>query len=139
MKLSLRPGTRRSYSSLEKQYLLFCATHDRDSSAPISEKDLCRASVWFVRTHSLSSLKNFLAAIRHYHIHSFPGFTELPKNHLFASVQRGLRMLYGSLDAPNRRGLSHSRTSTGSALLSTATRSQAHASGAPSPSLSSVS
>lgn len=84
----LAPSTRRTYNSAKKRYLSFCK--DKDLLAiPASEQQLCRF-VSYLANENLShtSIKCYLAAIRHLHVAEA---VDVPRKHCMARLEQVLR------------------------------------------------
>jgi integrase len=93
---SLRASSHKTYSSLFRHYLRFCADTGRDPSSPISETRLCEACIYFCSQRAVTGLGNYCSALQWWH--SASGFGPLPRNGLFYRVSRGLKNVYGQFD-----------------------------------------
>ena len=84
----LAPSTRRTYNSAKKRYLAFCK--DKDLPAiPVSEQQLCRFVSYLANKNlSHTSIKCYLAAIRHLHIAEG---VDVPHMHCMARLEQVLR------------------------------------------------
>ena len=69
--LSVASSTKQTYSSGEKRFVEFCHLFKRipvQQCLPATESLLSEFAVYLARTIKYSSIKNYLAAVRHYHI-----------------------------------------------------------------------
>ena len=69
--LSVASSTKQTYSSGEKRFVEFCHLFKRipvQQCLPATESLLTEFAVYLARTIKYSSIKNYLAAVRHYHI-----------------------------------------------------------------------
>jgi integrase len=94
--LALPPGSHRTYTSILKQYLSFCAATGADAATVINERRLCAACISFCSRRSVNSLPNFVSALQWWHTNQ--GFGPLPRGPIYKRVQRGLRNVFGQFD-----------------------------------------
>lgn len=93
----LAPSTRRTYNSAKRRYMKFC-TEKRLSLLPASEQQLCQ----FVSSLAMeklchSTLKGYLAAIRHLHIeggYGDPGISSMAR---LEQVMKGIKAVQAKL------------------------------------------
>ena len=72
LSLSVAASTRKTYSSGERSFLNFCTLHSSHKPTPIptDEETLIQYVAYLARTIKHSSIKGYLAAVRHLHIRS---------------------------------------------------------------------
>ena len=70
LSLSVAASTRKIYSSGERRFLDFCTLHSPHKSTPIptDEETLIQYVAYLAKTIKHSSIKGYLAAVRHLHI-----------------------------------------------------------------------
>ena len=70
LSLSVAASTRKTYSSGERRFLDFCTLHSPHKSTPIptDEETLIQYVAYLAMTIKHSSIKGYLAAVRHLHI-----------------------------------------------------------------------
>ena len=68
--LSIAASTKQTYSSAEKRFLEFCLLYRRPCGKflPVDETTLVQYAAYLARSIKYSSIKSYLAAVRHLHI-----------------------------------------------------------------------
>ena len=95
--LSTASSTKQTYSTGEKRFLTFCSLYKSQSATaclPADEQTLIEFSAYLAKSIKYSSIKNYLAAVRHLHIRN--GFcldvTKMLRLHL---ILRGIKRSQG--------------------------------------------
>ena len=93
---SVAASTRKTYSSGERRFLNFCTLHSPHKSTPITtdEETLFQYVAYLAKTIKHSSIKGYLAAVRHLHICSGYGL-DLKKFIRLQLVCRGIKRSQG--------------------------------------------
>ena len=68
LSLSVAASTRKTYSSGERRFLDFCTLHSPHKPIPTDEETLIQYVAYLAKTIKHSSIKGYLAAVRHLHI-----------------------------------------------------------------------
>ena len=90
---SLRLNTRLAYESRQRVFHAICAQMRVDSTAPLSELQLCGVCIVYAQQHRITSLAGFISAVAHYALRM--GFPDLPRGRTFDRVKTGLLNWYG--------------------------------------------
>lgn len=90
---SLRLNTRLAYESRQRVFHAICAQMRIDSTAPLSELQLCGVCIVYAQRHRITSLAGFISAVAHYAMRR--GFPDLPRGRTFDRVKAGLLNWYG--------------------------------------------
>jgi hypothetical protein len=90
---SLRLNTRLAYESRQRTFHAICARMHIDSTAPLTELQLCGVCIVYAHQHRITSLPGFVSAIAHYAMRM--GFPDLPRGRTFDRVKAGLLNWFG--------------------------------------------
>jgi hypothetical protein len=88
LNFDLRPSTQKLYAAQQTTFLAICAQLGVDASAALSERDLCCVVATFARSHKVTTVPIFVAAVA-YRAHSL-NHGKLPRHELFRRVKRGI-------------------------------------------------
>jgi hypothetical protein len=91
--MALQVNSRNTYASHHKTYLQFCFEVNHDPLIAITEHLLCAAIVFYVRTHKITTLPQYVSAVANWHHEHELG--ELPRDRLYYRVQKGLGNVFG--------------------------------------------
>ena len=97
MDLSIAASTKQTYTSGEKRFLDFLALYRpaTANSLPVNEETLIQYAAFLARSVKFSSIKNYLAAVRHIHLKR--GFRlDLKNFHRLQLVCRGIKRAQGT-------------------------------------------
>jgi integrase len=93
-KLALRINTRKAYASLMRTYFKTAETQNIFHQGKPTEVELCLIMVAYLRSHKITTLTNFVSAIKkHFELEG-----HLPRNILYVSVKRGLHQIFDVID-----------------------------------------
>ena len=94
--MSIAASTRQTYTSGERQYLNFCELFRPPTPTfPATENTLIQFATFLAKTVKASSIKNYLAAVRHLHIrHGFE--FDLKKFHRLQLLLKGIKRVQGA-------------------------------------------
>jgi hypothetical protein len=88
LNFALRPNTQKLYAIHQTTFVSICAQLGINAGAALSERDLCCVVATFARSHKVTTVPGFVAAIAnraHTLLHG-----ELPRHELFRRVMRGI-------------------------------------------------
>jgi hypothetical protein len=91
---SLRLNTRLAYESRQRTFHAICASMRIDSTAPLTELQLCGVCIVYAHLHRITGLAGFISAISHYAMRM--GHPDLPRGRTFDCVRSGLLNWYGN-------------------------------------------
>jgi len=91
--MSLRVNTKKSYNSLQNQFIKFCSNYNIDPLAPLTEHQLCMAAADYCRTHKSTSLPTYISALSNWAEQYNLG--PLPRFNQFKQVKKGLLNYFG--------------------------------------------
>lgn len=89
-----RPNTQKLYSSHQTAFENICAQLGIDHAVPLSEQGLCCAVAAFARSHKVTTVPGFVAAVAH-RAHTL-GHGELPRGELYRRVLRGIQNFHAN-------------------------------------------
>jgi hypothetical protein len=90
---SLRLNTRLAYESRQRIFHSICASMRIDSSAPLTETQLCGVCILYAQRHRVTGLAGFVSAVAHYAMRM--GHPDLPRGRTFDRVRAGILNWYG--------------------------------------------
>lgn len=91
--LSLRVGTRRTYSTHHANYLRWCRAIGLNPLQPATERQLCSLLVWYARSHKITTLSGFMSGVANYYQEHELG--TLARGRQYAQTMKGLHNFFG--------------------------------------------
>ena len=99
MDMSLAENTKKAYQAGEKQYIHFCQSFQVNQVVPTNENTLCYFVVFLARTVKHSTIKSYLAGVKHLHLKcGIP--LELESYQQLQYIMRGIKRSQGSKPKP---------------------------------------
>jgi hypothetical protein len=103
LNFALRPSTQKLYAVHQTTFLAICAQFDINASEALSERDLCCVVATFARSHKVTTVPGFVAAVAHRACRLKHG--ELPRHELFRRVMRGIENFHADQVATPKTAL----------------------------------